>query len=101
MWLERSIGDDFANTNERVADIVVHIANILLPILVIGRLLNLKRSNGGEAESSDEAGDGRIEFGSQIPFGPMLAVGGLVYFLGFSKYVDAYFENFVSIFMNR
>ena len=48
----------------------------------------------GEEAGEDEA----TTFGLQVPFGPMLAVGGLVYFLGFDVYVDAYFENFTNTF---
>jgi leader peptidase (prepilin peptidase)/N-methyltransferase len=72
---------------------------ILLPVLLIGRFLNRSKEENSEVEDSDEENDGPIALGSQVPFGPMLAVGGLVYFLGFSKYVDAYFENFVLTFM--
>ncbi len=74
---------------------------ILLPVLIIGRFLNLKKKQSCKSENPDEAGDEVIEFGSQVPFGPMLAVGGLVYFLGFSRYVDAYFESFALMFMNH
>jgi prepilin signal peptidase PulO-like enzyme (type II secretory pathway) len=42
-----------------------------------------------------------VAFGSQVPFGPMLAVGGLVYFLGFDRYVDAYFADFVVSFFGQ
>ncbi|MFT6355546.1 MAG: prepilin signal peptidase PulO-like enzyme (type II secretory pathway), partial [Cryomorphaceae bacterium] len=52
------------------------------------------------SEDSNEAGDEVIALGSQVPFGPMLAAGGLVYFLGFNTYVDAYFENFALTFMH-
>ena len=73
---------------------------ILLPVLIIGRLLDPKKNKDCESKNPDEAKEEVIEFGSQIPFGPMLAVGGLVYFLGFNTYVDAYFKNFVLTFMN-
>jgi leader peptidase (prepilin peptidase) / N-methyltransferase len=74
---------------------------ILLPVLIVGRLLNLKKNKDCKSEDTDKAEDEIIEFGSQVPFGPMLAAGGLVYFLGFSTYVDAYFESFTFMFMNR
>lgn len=74
---------------------------ILLPVLIVGRLLNLKKNKDCKSEDPDKAEDEAIEFGSQIPFGPMLATGSLVYFLGFSTYVDAYFESFTFMFMNR
>ena len=40
----------------------------------------------------------RVQFGMQVPFGPMLAGAGLIYFLGFNVYVDAYFAEYVSYF---
>ncbi len=62
---------------------------ILLPVLLLGRIFGWKQRGG--SSDSDEP----VAFGSQVPFGPMLAVGGLVYFLGFDRYVDAYFADFV------
>jgi leader peptidase (prepilin peptidase)/N-methyltransferase len=73
---------------------------ILLPVLIIGRFLNRGKKESSESADSSEEEDKAIELGSQVPFGPMLAVGGLVYFLGFNTYVDAYFENFALTFMN-
>lgn len=67
---------------------------ILLPVLVVGRFLKHTKKNDQQPSESDEEGDDAIELGSQVPFGPMLAAGGLVYFLGLNVYVDAYFENF-------
>ena len=40
-----------------------------------------------------------VPSGTHVPFGPMLAVAGLVYFLGFHLYVDAYFADFVFNFL--
>jgi len=71
---------------------------VLLPVILIGRFLN--RSNDRDDEIKDD-NDDSIELGSHIPFGPMLAIGGLMYFLGFSKYVDAYFENFALTFLGQ
>lgn len=71
---------------------------VLLPILLIGRFMNQKEEDDTD-EVSDSEGKGSVVFGTCVPFGPMLAAGGLIYFLGFSKYVDAYFENFVRTFM--
>ena len=34
----------------------------------------------------------------QVPFGPMLAAAGILYYLGLSEYVDAYFEQVVQLF---
>jgi leader peptidase (prepilin peptidase)/N-methyltransferase len=68
---------------------------ILLPVLLLGRIFGWKQ--GGGSSDSDEP----VAFGSQVPFGPMLAVGGLVYFLGFDRYVDAYFADFVLSFFGQ
>ena len=38
-----------------------------------------------------EAADEEIGFGLEVPFGPMLALGGVVYFLGADRWVDPYF----------
>ena len=72
---------------------------VLLPVLLIGRLLNSRKPETSDLEESDEVDEESIALGSHVPFGPMLAVGGLVYFLGFDIYVDAYFENFALTFM--
>lgn len=73
---------------------------LLLPLLIVGRFLSFKKKQVSKLDDSDEVSDETMELGSQIPFGPMLAVGALIYFLGFSRYVDAYFEDFVFTFMN-
>jgi leader peptidase (prepilin peptidase)/N-methyltransferase len=63
---------------------------VLLPLLLLSRIFGWKQ----EASESEDT----VAFGSQVPFGPMLAVGGLIYFLGFDRYVDAYFADFVASF---
>jgi leader peptidase (prepilin peptidase)/N-methyltransferase len=84
---------------------------VLLPVLLVGRLLGGRQSEHASGQSAaaetssesevdegeDEAGE-EVQFGAQVPFGPMLAVAGLVYFLGFHVYVDAYFVEFTSTF---
>lgn len=45
----------------------------------------------------DEEGEAKAVFGQQTPFGPMLAAGGLLYFLLLRPYVDAYFANIAEI----
>ncbi len=71
---------------------------ILLPVLLLGRIFGWGSSIESEAaDGSDEF----VAFGSQVPFGPMLAVGGLIYFLGFDRYVDAYFADFVVSFFGQ
>jgi leader peptidase (prepilin peptidase)/N-methyltransferase len=70
---------------------------ILLPILLLSRLFGWKQGGSDSEEECDES----VAFGSQVPFGPMLAVGGLVYFLGFDRYVDAYFADFTLSFFGQ
>ena len=72
----------------------------LIPILIAGRFLSHRKKNSNDQrKDSDESPHQPFELGSSVPFGPMLAAGGLVYFLGFYTYVDAYFENFALTFM--
>ena len=77
---------------------------VLLPILLIGRLLSRNKSAKKKTEEEnlpkvDGAEEDDIPFGTHVPFGPMLAVAGLIYFLGFHLYVDAYFTDFVFNFL--
>jgi leader peptidase (prepilin peptidase)/N-methyltransferase len=92
---------------------------VLLPCLLLGRLFGRASSvhsestsgpdsaaNGDSAavRSAEEATDAEdeaeeVHFGAQVPFGPMLAVAGLIYFLGFHVYVDAYFTEFTGYFI--
>lgn len=75
---------------------------VLLPVLLIRRLLDRSEDQDNKTENKDEDDeDESLELGSHVPFGPMLAVGGLIYFLGFSKYVDAYFRDFTLTFMGQ
>lgn len=66
---------------------------ILLPCLLLGRLLS-RRSADCLVDESGNEGE-RVKFGMQVPFGPMLAGAGLIYFLGFNVYVDAYFAEYI------
>jgi leader peptidase (prepilin peptidase)/N-methyltransferase len=50
-----------------------------------------------ESEDGLDESEG-VQFGMQVPFGPMLAGAGLIYFLGFNAYVDAYFAEYISYF---
>ncbi len=49
-------------------------------------------------KTEGKQGEQDIVLGKMIPFGPMLAVGGLLYFLFFSPWVDAYFANAALLF---
>lgn len=82
---------------------------VLLPYLLFRRLFGRSKAVTSEAEvakdasapdsdEEDEGDDEGADFGLQVPFGPMLAVAGLIYFLGFSVHVDAYFAEFASFF---
>jgi leader peptidase (prepilin peptidase)/N-methyltransferase len=76
---------------------------ILIPILLAGRLLSLRPKNdeadtSATSEDSEDGEEEDLQFGAQVPFGPMLALAGLIYFLGFSQYVDAYFADFAALF---
>ena len=66
---------------------------ILLPILLLGRIFGwgMPPADSSEGVVTGEESEEPVQFGAQVPFGPMLAVAGLIYFLGFDRYVDAYF----------
>lgn len=68
---------------------------VLLPLLLLSRIFGWRQSVVGDEGDEEEM---TVAFGSQVPFGPMLALGGLVYFLGFDHYVDQYFADFVANF---
>ena len=77
---------------------------VLLPILLKSRLCSKNKSAKKKTEEEnlpkmDGAEEEYVPFGTHVPFGPMLAVAGLVYFLGFHLYVDAYFADFVFNFL--
>ena len=75
---------------------------ILLPVLLLSRLFGKNEDvNKAEESDGDDNDETSMNLGLQVPFGPMLAIGGLVYFLGFDVYVDAYFENFANTFFSR
>ena len=72
---------------------------ILIPFLLIGRLVAKRDTNCLVEESEDGVDESEgVQFGMQVPFGPMLAGAGLIYFLGFNAYVDAYFAEYISYF---
>lgn len=74
---------------------------VLLPYLLLARLFggaSVQPEGSGDAEEAREDGEDPEQFGVQVPFGPMLAVAGLIYFLGFNRFVDAYFNEVASVF---
>lgn len=75
---------------------------VLLPLLLIQRLFGNaghKRSDGEFTPDDDAKDEVEIDCSplGQVPFGPMLAVAGLIYFLGFGRYVDAYLAEFAQL----
>jgi leader peptidase (prepilin peptidase)/N-methyltransferase len=55
--------------------------------------------NDEPAKTADEDGQQEsmpLGFGVQVPFGPMLAVGALIYFLFADRWIAAYFEQFTA-----
>lgn len=49
------------------------------------------------AVAAGSAGDRPIGFGVEVPFGPMLAIAGLLYFLVLHRWVDAYFSTIAEL----
>lgn len=61
--------------------------------LIFRPLFRCKKPDGPEEEQD-------VALGRMIPFGPMLAVGGLLYFLFFAPWVDAYFADAALLFQS-
>jgi leader peptidase (prepilin peptidase)/N-methyltransferase len=77
---------------------------VLLPALLIGRFFSGNKATKDKTHvenlpSVEDSEEEEVQFGALVPFGPMLAVAALIYFLGFHLYVDAYFANFVLHFL--
>ena len=73
--------------------------------LWVGIALLWKRLRGARpptpTESPGDPQDGKaadLGFGVHVPFGPMLAVAGAVYFLLAHQWVDPYLQQFASLF---
>jgi leader peptidase (prepilin peptidase)/N-methyltransferase len=74
---------------------------VLLPYLLLARLFGGADGEPEVGAGTEEAEDGAEDsehFGVQVPFGPMLALAGLIYFLGFDRFVDAYFVEVAGVF---
>ena len=68
---------------------------LLIPVMIIQRLIPRKETKSAETSSEPEEAeleDNRIGFGLEIPFGPMLALGAAIYFLGIGPWVNSYFS---------
>ena len=69
---------------------------LLLPLIMFGRIIH--RNKKASQTSSESMNDQALAFGAQVPFGPMLAVAALIYFLGFNNAVDTYLKNASDVF---
>ena len=70
---------------------------LLGSLLLLPWILALRIRNAFRKSSTVDANDS-VEAIGQVPFGPMLAAAGILYYLGLSEYVDAYFEQVVQLF---
>ena len=66
---------------------------VLLPLIILGRIFGWQQTVIVDENNTQET----VAFGTQVPFGPMLSLAGLIYFFGFSAYVDAYIENVMTL----
>lgn len=87
---------------------------VVIPLMVIQKIFGLKAAGVGRVENrtmeevaaSEEKGetkagedaDQNLKMGTAIPFGPWLAVGGMLYYVFLRAQVDAYFANLQDIF---
>ena len=71
---------------------------VLLPVLLLGRVFGWNQTIEYEDENGEKE-EVQVAFGSAVPFGPMLAAAGLIYFMGFGQYVDRYFADFAELFL--
>ena len=70
---------------------------LLGSLLLLPWILALRIRNAFRKSSNTDANDS-VEATGQVPFGPMLAAAGILYYLGLSEYVDAYFEQVIQLF---
>lgn len=70
---------------------------LIFPLLMVFGKKEKPAEEEEDSEGEDEEEEG-IGFGVQIPFGPMLALGGVLYFLFLQDFVDGYFENLKILF---
>lgn len=74
-------------------------ALLIIPLVVARQMVAACRSKGDAAaesaskEDADSAEEGEqgLGFGVAVPFGPWLALGAMIYFLGLRSIVDSYF----------
>ena len=70
---------------------------LLLPLIIVGRIVHRNKKaiqKSTDSKNLEESMDDlALAFGVQVPFGPMLAVAAVIYFLGFNHAVDTYLKN--------
>ncbi len=70
---------------------------LLLPIIIVGRIVQMNKKASQKStdliNTEQSMDDQALAFGAQVPFGPMLAVAAVIYFLGFNHAVDTYLKN--------
>ncbi|RPG87218.1 MAG: prepilin peptidase [Coraliomargarita sp. TMED73] len=64
---------------------------VLLPWILALRIRSALKKNVSDVEE-------RLDAAGQVPFGPMLALAAILYYLGLSEYVDAYFNQVAELF---
>jgi leader peptidase (prepilin peptidase) / N-methyltransferase len=77
------------------------LGTIGLGVVLLVRLVFRRKNGGPEPEKkplADPAGEEDVALGRMVPFGPMLALGGLLYFLFLAPWVDDYFASAALLF---
>ncbi len=64
---------------------------LLLPLMFIQKFLPRGDKNNSESE---------IQWGAEVPFGPYLAISGIIYFAGASSVIDPWFDPILGLFYN-
>jgi len=75
-------------------------AVLMIPIIILANLFKGKKApkrpiEGDKSDAAEKPHDDCDA--AAIPFGPWLAIGALLYFMFFSKSLDAYLANFVNV----
>ena len=67
--------------------------------MILQRFISKPEANSDvNAEQGEDADTEQLGVGVAVPFGPMLALGGWLYFVWLAPYFDAYFEPFAELF---
>ncbi len=74
------------------------VGTVWMALAFIWQKFTGKKSLAPRAETEEGVEAEELSFGVQVPFGPMLAVAGGLYFLFLRDWVDAYFANVTSLF---